>query len=333
MFQGSIVAIITPFVDDAVDEETLRALVEFQIESGTDAIVPCGTTGESSTLDYVEHDRVIRIVVEQVNKRVPVIAGVGSNSTREAIQITRHAKELGADGALLVTPYYNKPSQEGLFLHYKSIADAVALPQVLYNVPGRTAVNLLPETVARLAVHPNIVAIKEATGSLQQASEVLALCGENITVLSGDDFITLPMLACGAKGVISVTANIMPKEVAALVHAFFAGNLEEARRLHLYLLRISNAMFIETNPVPVKTGVSLMGRCRDEVRLPLAPLAEANLAKLTAIMKEYGLISKDIGAGNLHMVTRAPAPSERVLRPPIPMFAARSTNSCEREAL
>jgi 4-hydroxy-tetrahydrodipicolinate synthase len=290
MFQGSIVAIVTPFNNGAVDEEKLRELVEFQIENGTDAIVPCGTTGESSTLDYEEHDRVIKIVVEQVNKRVPVIAGTGSNSTREAIEITGHAKELGADGVLLVTPYYNKPSQQGLYLHYKAIADAVAIPQVLYNVPGRTSVNLLPETVARLAIHPNIVAIKEATGSLQQASEVLALCGENITVLSGDDFITLPMMACGAKGVISVTANIMPKEVAALVDAFNAGNMEEARRLHLYLLKISNAMFIETNPVPVKTGVSLMGKCRDEVRLPLAPLAEANRAKLAEIMKEYGLI-------------------------------------------
>jgi 4-hydroxy-tetrahydrodipicolinate synthase len=290
MFQGSIVAIVTPFINGAVDEEKLRELVEFQIENGTDAIVPCGTTGESSTLNYVEHDRVIQIVIEQVKKRVPVIAGTGSNSTHEAIEITRHAKEMGADGALLVTPYYNKPSQEGLYLHYKAVADAVALPQVLYNVPGRTAVNLLPETVARLAVHPNIVAIKEATGSLQQASEVLDLCGDNITVLSGDDFITLPMMACGAKGVISVTANIMPKEVAALVDAFNAGNMVEAKRLHLHLLKISNAMFIETNPVPVKTGVALMGKCSDEVRLPLAPLAAANRAKLTAIMKEYGLI-------------------------------------------
>ena len=290
MFHGSIVAIVTPFIDGDVDEEKLRELVEFQIANGTDAIVPCGTTGESSTLDYAEHDRVIKVVVEQVNRRTPVIAGVGSNSTRETIEITQHAKDLGADGALLVTPYYNKPSQEGLFLHYKAIADAVALPQVLYNVPGRTSVNLMPETVARLAMHPNIVAIKEATGSLQQASEVLALCGENITVLSGDDFITLPMLACGAKGVISVLANIMPKEIASLVDAFFAGNLDEARRLHLYLLKIANAMFIETNPVPVKTGVSLMGRCRDEVRLPLAPLAEANRDKLTVIMKEYGLV-------------------------------------------
>jgi 4-hydroxy-tetrahydrodipicolinate synthase len=290
MFQGSIVAIITPFKNGAVDEEKLRELVEFQIENGTDAIVPCGTTGESSTLSYVEHDRVIEIVVEQVNKRVPVIAGTGSNSTHEAIEITRHAKELGADGALLVTPYYNKPSQEGLFLHYKAVADAVALPQILYNVPGRTGVNLLPETVARLSAHANIVAIKEATGSLQQASEVLDLCGDNITVLSGDDFITFPMMACGAKGVISVVANIMPKEVAALTDAFFAGNLDEARRLHLRLLKISNAMFIESNPVPVKTAAGLMGKCGDEVRLPLAPMLDANKAKLMAVMKQYKLI-------------------------------------------
>ncbi len=290
MFQGSIVAIITPFKNGAVDEEKLRELVEFQIENGTDAIVPCGTTGESSTLSYEEHDRVIEIVVEQVKKRVPVIAGTGSNSTHEAIEITRHAKELGADGALLVTPYYNKPSQEGLFLHYKAVADAVALPQILYNVPGRTGVNLLPETVARLSSHANIVAIKEATGSLQQASEVLDLCGDNITVLSGDDFITFPMMACGAKGVISVVANIMPKEVAALTDAFFAGNMEEARRLHLHLLKISNAMFIESNPVPVKAAAGLMGKCGDEVRLPLAPLLEGNKAKLVAVMKQYNLI-------------------------------------------
>ncbi len=290
MFKGSIVAIVTPFNNGAVDEEKLRELVEFQIAGGTDGIVPCGTTGESSTLDYEEHDRVIRIVVEQVNKRVPVIAGTGSNATHEAIEMTEHAKKLGADGALLVTPYYNKPTQEGLFLHYQAVAKAVALPQILYNVPGRTGVNLLPETVARLAEISNIVAIKEATGSLQQASEVLALCGDKLDVLSGDDFITFPMMACGAKGVISVVANIMPKEVAALVDAFFAGNMEEARQLHLRLLKISNAMFIESNPVPVKTAVALMGKASDEVRLPLAPMAEGNRAKLAAIMKEYNLL-------------------------------------------
>jgi 4-hydroxy-tetrahydrodipicolinate synthase len=289
MFKGSIVAIVTPFLNGAIDEEKLRSLVEFQIENGTDAIVPCGTTGEASTLDFEEHYRVIEIVVQQVNKRIPVIAGTGSNSTTEAIELTAHARKIGADGALLVTPYYNKPSQEGLYRHFKAVAEAVAFPQVLYNVPSRTGVNLLPETVARLAEIPNIVAIKEATGSLQQASEVLALCGDKLDVLSGDDFITLPMMACGAKGVISVVANIMPKEVATLVDAFFTGKMEEARKLHFKLLKIANAMFIETNPVPVKTAVALMGMATDEVRLPLAPMSDANRKKLAAIMKEYRL--------------------------------------------
>lgn len=291
MFKGSIVAIVTPFNRDGeVDEEGLRKLVEFQIENGTDGIVPCGTTGEASTLDYDEHDRVIEIVVQQTKKRVPVIAGTGSNCTKEAIEITEHAKKVGADGALLVTPYYNKPSQEGLYRHYKTVAEAVALPQVLYNVPGRTGINMLPQTVARLAEIPNIVAIKEAAGSIQQASELLSLCGDRINVLSGDDFVTFPLLACGGSGVISVTANIMPKEVAALIDLFEAGNLEEARRLHLDLLKINNAMFIETNPVPVKTALGLMGKCLGEVRLPLAPMSEANTEKLAQVMKHYGLI-------------------------------------------
>jgi 4-hydroxy-tetrahydrodipicolinate synthase len=290
MFKGSIVAIVTPFKNGTVDEEKLRELVEFQISGGTDAIVPCGTTGESSTLDYKEHDRVIEIVIQQVGKRVPVIAGTGSNSTAETIDLTRKAKELGADGCLLVTPYYNKPTQEGLYRHYTAIADAVAIPQILYNVPGRTAVNLLPETVARLAEHTNIVAIKEATGSLQQASEILALAGDKIDMLSGDDFITFPMMTCGAKGVISVTANIMPAEIAALVDAFLAGDLEKARQLHLRMLKINNAMFVESNPVPVKTALGLMGKCSGEVRLPLCPMSDANKGKLTAIMKEHQLI-------------------------------------------
>lgn len=290
MFKGSIVAIVTPFANGAVDQEKLRELVEFQITNGTDAIVPCGTTGESSTLDYDEHMDVVKIVIDQVNKRVPVIAGTGSNSTVEAIELSRKAKDAGADGVLLVTPYYNKPTQEGLVRHYTAIADAVAIPQILYNVPGRTGVNMLPDTVARLAPHKNIVAIKEATGSLQQASEILALCGDQIDVLSGDDFITFPMMACGAKGVISVLANIMPKAVADLTDAFFAGDLETARRLHLNTLKISNAMFIESNPIPVKTALGLMGKCSDEVRLPLCPMSEGNKAKLAAIMKEYQLI-------------------------------------------
>ena len=290
MFKGSIVAIVTPFKNGAVDVEALRQLVEFQIDGGTDAIVPCGTTGEASTLDYDEHMLVVKTVVEQVNKRVPVIAGTGSNSTAEAIELTALAKDAGVDGCLLVTPYYNKPTQEGLYQHYKAVATAVAIPQILYNVPGRTGVNMLPETVARLAPISNIVAIKEATGSLQQASEVLALCGDQIDVLSGDDFITFPMMACGAKGVISVLANIMPKAVGDLTDAFFAGDLEKARQLHLNTLKISNAMFIESNPIPVKTALGLMGKCSDETRLPLTAMSEANRQKLAAIMKEYALI-------------------------------------------
>ncbi|HPX60676.1 MAG TPA: 4-hydroxy-tetrahydrodipicolinate synthase [Deltaproteobacteria bacterium] len=290
MFQGSIVALITPFKDGKVDEKALRRLVDFQIDNGTDAIVPCGTTGEASTLDYDEHIDVIRIVVEQTAGRVPVIAGTGSNSTSEAIELTRQARDAGADGALLVTPYYNKPTQEGLYRHYMAVADAVELPQVLYNVPGRTAVNMLPETVARLAVHPNIVAIKEATGSLQQASEILDLCGDAIDVFSGDDFITFPMMACGCKGVISVVANIMPKAVANLTDAFFAGNLEEARRLHLHLLKISSAMFIETNPVPVKAAAGLMGLCDGGLRLPLVAMGDVNLKRLQTVMGTYGLL-------------------------------------------
>jgi 4-hydroxy-tetrahydrodipicolinate synthase len=290
MFKGSIVAIVTPFSNGAVDEKKLRELVDFQIENGTDAIVACGTTGESSTLDYEEHMDVVRIVFEQAKGRVPVIAGTGSNSTAEAIELTQKAKDMGCAGVLLVTPYYNKPTQEGLVRHYKAIADAVDIPQILYNVPGRTGVNMLPETVARLAGHKNIVAIKEATGSLQQASEVLALCGDQIDVLSGDDFITFPMMACGAKGVISVLANIMPKAVGDLTDAFFAGDLAKARQLHLDTLKIGNAMFIESNPIPVKTALGLMGKCSDEVRLPLCEMGAANKEKLAAILKEYKLI-------------------------------------------
>ena len=290
MFKGSIVAIVTPFNNGAVDEKKLRELVDFQIENGTDAIVACGSIGAWSHLAHEEHVNVIKLVFDQAKGRVPVIAGTGSNSTAEAIHLTREAKEIGVAGVLLVTPYYNKPTQEGLYLHYTAIADAVEIPQILYNVPGRTGVNLLPETVARLAGHKNIVAIKEATGSLQQASEVMALCGDQIDVFSGDDFITFPMMACGAKGVISVTANIMPKAIGDLTDAFYAGDLEKARQLHLDTLKISNAMFIESNPVPVKTALALMGKCSDEVRLPLAPMSAANKAKLEAIMKEYKLI-------------------------------------------
>ncbi|KIH76285.1 dihydrodipicolinate synthase [Geoalkalibacter ferrihydriticus] len=291
MFKGSMVAIVTPFkADGSFDEETYRQLIDFQIASGTDAIIPCGTTGESATLDFDEHARVIQVCIEQVNKRVPVIAGTGANSTTEAIGLSKNAKDMGADGLLLVCPYYNKPSQEGIYRHYKAIAEAVALPQVLYNVPGRTGVNMTAETTVRLAEIPNIVAIKEAAGDLTQVSEILARAGDKIDVLSGDDFLTFPMLACGGKGVISVSANIVPAQVKAMVTAFFAGDWEQARRLHLELLDLHKAMFIDANPVPVKTSLELMGKCAAQVRLPLCELGAANLEKLKTVLKKHKLI-------------------------------------------
>jgi 4-hydroxy-tetrahydrodipicolinate synthase len=291
MFTGSMVAIVTPFTADGrFDENTYRELIEFQIANGTDAIVPCGTTGESATLDYEEHDRVIAVCIEQVRKRIPVIAGTGSNSTAEAVEISLHAKKMGADGLLLVSPYYNKPTQEGLYQHYKVLAEKVALPQILYNVPGRTGMNMEAKTVIRLAEFANIVAIKEASGNIIQASEIIKEAGDKIDVLSGDDFITVPLMACGAKGIISVTANIMPAEVKATVQAVLDGNWEEAKRLHLKMLDIHNHMFIESNPVPAKTALSLMGKCRADVRLPLVPLQPASLEKLKGVMQGYGLI-------------------------------------------
>jgi 4-hydroxy-tetrahydrodipicolinate synthase len=290
MFKGSIVAIVTPFKNGQVDEDAYRKLIEFQIENGTSAIVPCGTTGESATLNVNEHARVIDIAVAAVNKRVPVIAGTGGNSTREAIELSKHAKEVGADATLQVTPYYNKPTQEGLFRHYEAILKEVPLPQVLYNVPGRTSVNLLPETVARLAKFPEIVAIKEASGDVGQMAEVIRMAGENITLLSGDDNLTLPVLAIGGKGVVSVVANIVPAHTANLVKAWAEGNVAEAKTLFYKLLPLCKAMFFETNPIPVKTSAALMGLIRDEMRLPMCPMAPSNLEKLKTVLTDYGLI-------------------------------------------
>ena len=291
MFQGSMVAIITPFdAQGNFDEESYRQLVEFQIENGTDVIVPCGTTGESATLNYAEHDQVIKACIEQVNKRVPILAGTGSNATAEAIAISQHAKEMGTDGVLLVSPYYNKPSQEGLYQNFKAIAENVAIPQVLYNVPGRTGMNMTAETTVRLAEIDNIVAIKEASGDITQASEIIARAGDKIDVLSGDDFLTLPLMACGAKGVISVTANIMPKQVKAMVTAVQENRWDDARKLHLQLLDAHQAMFIESNPVPVKTAAALMGKCRVDVRLPLVAMQKNTLEALQAVLKKHDLI-------------------------------------------
>lgn len=290
MFKGSIVAIITPFKKGRLDERALGDLIEWQIRQGTDGIVPCGTTGESATLTHKEHNRVIEITVEATNGRVPVIAGTGSNSTAEAIQLTQHAKKVGADAALLITPYYNKPTQEGLYLHYKAVADKVDLPIVLYNIPGRTCVNLLPETVARLSKIKNIVSIKEGASSLPQVCEIIQHCGDKITVLSGDDGLTLPMLAVGAKGVITVTANIEPAGMAAMMDAFEKGDLERAKQLHYQMQPLFNILFIETNPIPVKTALALMSKISGELRLPLCPMSESNLEKLKMCLKEYGLI-------------------------------------------
>ncbi len=291
MFTGSMVAIVTPFDRNGrVDEETYRQLIEFQIANGTDCIVPCGTTGESATLDYEEHNRVIQICIEQVNKRVPVIAGTGAISTSEAIEISQKAKQMGADGLLLVCPYYNKPSQEGIFQHYKKLAETIALPQVLYNVPGRTGVNMTADTTIRLAEIANIVAIKEASGDLTQVGQILAKARGKIDVISGDDFLTYPMMAIGAVGVISVSANAIPNQVKAMVEATLAGDHLIARKLHLNLLEFHNAMFIEANPVPVKTTLGLMGKINADVRLPLVPLMPANLEKLKDVLKRYELI-------------------------------------------
>ncbi len=290
MFKGSIVAIVTPFKKGKVDEKALGDLIDWHIKQGTNAIVPCGTTGESATLDYKEHDRVIEFTVKAVNKRVPVIAGTGANATDETIMITKHAKKSGADGALLVSPYYNKPTQEGLYRHYKAVADAVKIPIVLYNVPGRTAVNMLPSTVARLAEVKNIVALKEATGDMKQASEIIRLCGDRITVLSGDDFTTLPLLALGGKGTISVTANIMPKLVSQMCTLWEQGKFDEARKIHFQLEPLNASMFIETNPIPVKTALAMMGKIKEEFRLPLCEMAPGNKEKLRNVLKSYKLV-------------------------------------------
>lgn len=290
MFRGSIVALITPFKNGEVDEGRMRALIERQIKSGTHGIVPCGTTGESATLSHEEHERVISLTVETVGRRAVVIAGTGSNSTAEAIRLTKYAKKAGADGALLITPYYNRPTQEGLYQHFKKVASEVDIPMVVYNVPSRTGVNLLPETLARLASIDNIVGVKEASGSLQQVSDMIGLCGDKITVLSGDDFATLPILAVGGKGVISVTANIVPADVAELVNHFEAGNIKKAMELHYKLRPLNQAMFYETNPIPVKTAASLLGLVALEFRLPLTPMASSNLERLKISMKDYGLL-------------------------------------------
>jgi 4-hydroxy-tetrahydrodipicolinate synthase len=287
-FQGSITALVTPFRNGKLDEKSLKSIVRNQIRMGTDGLVPVGTTGESPTLSYREHERVIEVVIDAAGGEVPVIAGTGANSTDEAIMLTRFAKKAGADAALLVTPYYNKPTQEGLYRHYEAIAKAVDIPIVLYNVPGRTGVALSPETVARLSKIPAIVGIKEATGSMDQTSHILSLC--SITVLSGDDSLTLPLMALGAKGVISVAANVYPEGVAQMVDAWLAGDDKLARQWHYRLFGLCRALFVETNPIPVKRAMKLIGQCSDEVRLPLCPMAPHNEKILADALRDCGLL-------------------------------------------
>lgn len=289
MFQGSIVALVTPFKQGELDEKALRDLVEFHIAEGTNAIVPCGTTGESATLSHEEHCRVIEIVIDQAKRRVPVIAGAGSNSTKEAVFLTEHAKKSGADAVLSITPYYNKPTQAGLYQHFKTIAEQVDIPIVLYNVPGRTGVNMLPDTVIELSKIKNIVGVKEASGSLDQAGAIIQHTDDSFDVISGEDSLTFPMMAMGAKGVISVTANVAPKKMAQMCKAVLENNMIEARKLHYELIDLSKAVFYETNPIPAKKAVYLMGLIENEIRLPLVEMTKENTEKLKTVMKNLGI--------------------------------------------
>jgi 4-hydroxy-tetrahydrodipicolinate synthase len=290
MFTGSMVALVTPFKNGKLDKKGLRALVTFHLNNGTDVISPCGTTGEAATLSLEEHEQVVNIVVDAAGGKVKVLAGTGSNNTAEALRLTKHAVKAGVDGCLLITPYYNRPTQQGLIAHFKNIAEAVDIPLVLYNVPARTGVNILPETVAKLAQLSNIVGIKEASGSLSQVSEIINLCKKDFSVISGDDVNTLPIMAVGGKGVISVTANIAPRLVSSLVRAFEQGRLDEAQRIHHRLLPLHNAMFLQTNPIPVKTALGLMGIISSEMRLPMCPMPKDLTEKLRGILKQYGLV-------------------------------------------
>ena len=290
MFKGVITALVTPFRGDAIDEDALRRLVDEQIRAGIDGFVPVGTTGESPTVSVEEHIRIIKIVVEETRKRVPVIAGTGANSTREAIELTIEARAVGADATLQVTPYYNRPTQDGLFRHFKAVADAAGLPIVVYNVPGRTGCDLLPETMARLCEVPLVVGIKEATGSAQRAAQILSRVGDRMVVLSGDDATAFPLYALGAHGCISVVSNVAPADMAAMWDAAAAGDWKKARELHYKVFPLSEGLFIEANPIPVKAALAMMGKISDEIRAPLYPMTGANREKVRKILADLKLI-------------------------------------------
>jgi 4-hydroxy-tetrahydrodipicolinate synthase len=290
VFEGVSTALVTPFRNGEIDEAALYELVEFQIGAGIDALVPCGSTGESATLSHAEHHRVVETVVSAARGRVPVLAGTGSNNTREAIELTRHAKAAGAAGALLISPYYNKPTQDGIVAHYAAIAREADFPLVVYNIPGRTGSNMLPATLARLADIEQVVGVKEACGDLGQVSEVVACCPDDFCVLSGDDVLTLPILAVGGRGVISTSANVAPAEMVEMVRAFDAGDVERARAAHLRLLPLFAVLFCETNPIPVKAAVAELGRIGEEIRLPLTEITQPNRERLKVVLKELGLL-------------------------------------------
>ncbi|HXU72466.1 MAG TPA: 4-hydroxy-tetrahydrodipicolinate synthase [Polyangia bacterium] len=290
MFSGAMTALVTPMRDGQIDEAALEALVEWQIGEGIDALVPCGTTGESATLTHEEHGKVIRRVVKAARKRVPVIAGAGSNSTAEAVALSKDAKEAGADALLQITPYYNRPTQEGLYLHFRAIAEAVPLPLVLYNVPARTGCDLLPETIARLAELPSVVAVKEAHGTVQRTQQIIARTGDRLAILSGEDAINYPLYAVGARGCISVVSNVAPRLVAEGWDAHAAGDSARARKLHYDALPLAEALFSEASPIPAKTALGLMGKMSPELRLPHHPMSEAPKQKLRAVMQQLGLV-------------------------------------------
>lgn len=290
MFTGSMVALVTPFKNDKVDWESLEGLVEFHIQNGTHGIVPCGTTGESATLSHAEHDEVIRTVIKAVRGRVPVIAGTGSNSTDEAVRLTKEAERSGANGALMISPYYNRPTQEGIYQHYKKVASEVGIPIIVYNIPGRTGSKIEPETLARMAEIDNIAGVKEATGSVDQAIDVIRLCGDKLAVYSGEDSLIYSLMALGGKGVISTVANVAPKQTSQLTEACLKGDWNTGRKIQFDLMPLIRSLFIETNPIPVKTALSMMGRCTGELRLPMTPMAEGNVKKLRQSMTEFGLL-------------------------------------------
>lgn len=288
--KGSMVAIVTPFKNDKIDEKSLKKLVKFHIDNNTQGIVPCGTTGESATLSFEEHNRVIDIVVEASGGKIKVIAGTGSNNTREAIELTKYAKKAGCDGALIINPYYNKPTQQGLYEHFLAISEAVNIPIVLYNIASRTGINMLPETVAKISSKSkNFVGIKEASGNLEQMMRIVELCSDKVVLISGDDALTLPVLAIGGKGVISVVANVLPAKVQGMCEAFFDGDYQTARKIHYELLPMVRAMFLETNPIPVKSAMGMLGMIDSHVRLPMTSLSDGNSIILKNILKQEGL--------------------------------------------